>query len=326
MTYLSAQPRLTHSWDEVCYPVESVWLADLLPTYDIVATDRQQLIVGHVNGGRKTIFGIQSAEYSVIPNHVIREVVDASIPDYTLLIQHTPTGEFSINIVLPDVFHLGKEALQRNLILTNSYNGKTPFSIQGQLLMTLLASDVVLRSSFYRGVCQNGLMGWADHFHDLSAYLNWLGKWSAEGSKNRILKSAAPSKKTPRTGPAIRSIHHSDLTIDVFRQHFSGLLADHLKPGPTLTTTVYTQMQQHEMQRRDEGVLRELPIPVQLAKQARERLKLEEDLLNSSPSYWLLYNAINYALFTSRSSLTLNDRYRLDEQVFHHLAARMYAG
>jgi hypothetical protein len=60
-------------------------------------------------------------------------------------------------------------------------------------------------------------------------------------------------------------------------------------------------------------------------KQARERLRLEERLLNSPPSCWLLYNAVNYALFTARSSLTLNDRYRLDERVFHHLAAQAYA-
>ena len=71
--------------------------------------------------------------------------------------------------------------------------------------------------------------------------------------------------------------------------------------------------------------MRTLPVPVQLVKQARERLRLEERMLNTPTSYWLLYNAVNYALFTGRSSLTLNDRYRLDERVFHHLALQAYA-
>ncbi len=48
-------------------------------------------------------------------------------------------------------------------------------------------------------------------------------------------------------------------------------------------------------------------------------------MLNTPASYWLLYNAVNYALFTGRSSLTLNDRYRLDERVFHHLATHAFA-
>ncbi|GAB3277695.1 hypothetical protein GCM10027347_51650 [Larkinella harenae] len=325
MTYISAQPRLTDSWDDICYPVESVWLADLLPTYDIVATDRQQLIVGEVIGGRKTIFGIQSAEYSVIPNTVIREVVDEVIPQYTLLIQYTPTGEFSVNIVLPDEFRIGKESLHRSLILTNSYNGKTPFTLQGQSFITLLNPDTALRSSMYRSVCQNGLLGWADHFDELSAYQTWLQQWSASSQKARVPKSRSGEGRTNRVNPAIRTIHHSELTIDVFRQHLRDLLVDHLKPEPTLTATIYSQLQQTTLRQRDEGLLRELTIPVQLAKLARERLRTEEQLLQVEPSYWLLYNAVNYALFTSRSSLTLNDRYRLDERVFHQLATRVLA-
>ena len=325
MTYISAQPRLTDSWDDICFPVQSVWLADLLPTYDIVATDRQQLIVGNIAGGRNTIFGIQSADYSVIPNTVIREVVDELIPQYKLLIQYTPTGEFSINIVLPEVFQIGKESLQRSLILTNSYNGKTPFTLQGQSFITLLHPDSVLRSSMYRGVCQNGLLGWADHFEDASAYQTWLEQWAAASQKTRLSKSRPAGDRKGRPSPGIRTIHHSELTIDVFRQHLRGLLIDHLKPELTLTSEIYTQLQQSEMRPRDEGLLRELPVPAQLAKQARERLRTEERLLNVNPSYWLLYNAVNFALFTSRSSLTLNDRYRLDEQVFHQLVARSFA-
>lgn len=325
MTYISAKPQLTDSWDDICFPVQPVWLTDLLPDYDIVATDRQQLVVGRVKGGRNTIFGIQSADYAIIPNAVIREVVDALIPHYTLLIKYTPTGEFNINIVLPDVFMLGGEPLQRCLILTNSYNGKTPFSIQGQSLMTLLDPMVALRSSMFRQLCQNGLLGWADHFDHLESYKAWLAQWSGESAKGRSSKYRSVENRTDRPGPAIRKIHHSQLTIDVFRQHLHNLLVDHLKPELTLTTTVYSQLQQTPMQDRPNELVRELPIPVQLAKQAYDRLRTEEQLLKTGPSYWLLYNAVNHALFTSRSSLTLNDRYRLDERVFHHLAARSCA-
>jgi hypothetical protein len=325
MTYISAQPQLTNSWDDICYPVQPVWLTDLLPDYDIVATDRQQLVVGQVKGGRNTIFGIQSADYSIIPNAVIREVVDALIPQYTLLIKYTPTGEFNINIVLPEVFMLGGEPLQRCLILTNSYNGKTPFSIQGQSLMALLDPMVALRSSMFRKLCQNGLLGWADHFDQVSSYQTWLGQWSGESAKGRSSKNRPVENRSDRPGPTIRKIHHSQLTIDVFRQHLHNLLVDHLKPELTLTTTVYSQLQQTEIPGRPNEIVRELPIPVQLAKQAYERLRTEEQLLHQGPSLWLLYNAVNYALFTSRSSLTLNDRYRLDERVFHQLASRAYA-
>lgn len=325
MTYISAQPRLTESWDDICYPVQSVWLADLLPDYDIVATDRQQLIVGQVNGGRNTIFGVQSADYAIIPNTVIRQVVDELIPRYTLLAQYTPTGEFSINVVLPDEFRVGPEALHRSLILTNSYNGKTPFSIQGQSLITLLNPDPLLRSSMFRSICQNGLLGWADHFEDVSTYQAWLKDWDASSQKTRIPKSRPAPGKTSRPSPGIRTIHHSELTIDVFRQHLRDLLSDHLKPEPTLTPAIYGQLQQAKLSRRDQDLLRQLPVPAQLAKHARERLRTEEQLLEVDPTYWLLYNAVNYALFTSRSSLTLNDRYRLDERVFHQLAARALA-
>ncbi|WP_353718998.1 hypothetical protein [Dyadobacter sp. 676] len=75
------------------------------------------------------------------------------------------------------------------------------------------------------------------------------------------------------------------------------------------------------MTRKDENLLRHLPIPVQLARQALERLRIEQRLLGAAPSYWLMYNAVNYALFNARSSLTLNDRYKLDEKVFHQFAA-----
>jgi hypothetical protein len=325
MTYVSAQPMATESWDDICYPVEPVWLSELLPDYDIMATDRQQLIVGQMPGGRKTLFGIQSAEYTIIPNESIRQVIDELIPEYRMLAKYTTTGEFSISIVLPATLSVGQERLERSLILTNSYNGRTPFSIQGQTLTSLLSTTAAPGSSFFRPLCQNGLLGWADSFSDSRAYRNWLADWSKGKEKIPGTKGAPTGKAAVRSSTEIRKIHHRALTIERFQEHLRTLLLEHLSAPPTLTASVYSHFQETPLPVAREGVLQKLPIPVQLAKQAMERMRLEERMLNSSGSYWLLYNAVNYALFSARSSLTLNDRYRLDERVFHQLAADTYA-
>lgn len=325
MTYISAQPYFTSTWDDICYPVEPVWLADILPDYDIMATDRQQIIVGKPDGGRKTIFGIQSADYAIIPNAVIREVVDELFPSYTLQIKYTTTGEFSITIIFPEELSVGGELLHRSLILTNSYNGKTPFSIQGQTLTSMLDETSQPGSSFYRALCQNGLMGWADPFAELSVYRHWLKELSKGKDKKQPVKSSAKTQKSVQPASSVRKIHHSRLTPELFRQQLHELLSGHLRAKPTLTANVYESFYQKAVTKADDGLLRALPIPVQLAKQAQDRLRLEERLLGSEPSYWLMYNAVNYALFNARSSLTLNDRYRLDERVFHQLAARSLA-
>jgi hypothetical protein len=324
MTYISAQPLLTESWDEICYPVKPIWLTDLLPDYDIVATDRQQLVAGEWLDGRKTLFGVQSADYTIIPNSAIREVVDELLVDYRLLIKYTTTGEFTIMIILPATQSIGQERLQQSLILTNSYNGRTPFSIQGQTLTSLLEATPQLGSSLYRSVCQNGLLGWADAFSTISDYQQWLGEWAKGRAKGKGALQAAQSLPT-RSGGDIRKVHHRSLTIERFQGYLRELLQAHLSSPIRLTPTVYHQLQQVALTGKQETLLRGLPIPAQLAKQARDRLRLEERLLDTSASYWLLYNAVNYALFTSRSSLTLNDRYRLDERVFHQLASQVYA-
>ncbi len=325
MTYISAQPEMTTSWEDICFPIEPLLLSDLLPDYDIIATDRQKLIVGQLAGGRKTLFGIQSADYTIIPNSAIREVVDELIPDYQLLIKHTNTGEFSISIILPTSLSVGSEQLQRSLTITNSYNGKTPFSIQGQSLTALLDPSTHLGSSVYRNVCQNGLLGWADSFTDLATYKTWLEHWAKGSQKTPSEKIPLAQSRPQRSAPDIRKLHQSTLTIPLFQQQLHELLLDHLTTGTTLTATVYDHFQRTDMAGVHENILQKLPVPVQLIKQARERLRLEERMLQSSASCWLLYNAVNYALFTARSSLTLNDRYRLDERVFHHLAAQAYA-
>ncbi len=325
MTYISTEPRITGYWKDVCYPIESMWLTDLLPGYDIMATDRQQLVVGHIPNGRKTLFGIQSADYTVVPNAAIQEVIDELVPEYQLVAKHTVTGEFSICIVLPETVQIGGEAVHRCLTLTNSYNGKTPFSIQGQSLSALLDPATRLGSSLYRNLCQNGLMGWADPFADLEEYQSWLGRWAGGHKKKQPPKSAIAPERTRQTRSEIRNIHHSALTIEVFQEHLRDLIAEHLTTRHTLTTKVYEHFQEIAPTESDTVLLKELAIPTQLAKMARERLRLEERMLEAKLSYWLLYNAVNYALFTARSSLTFNDRYRLDERVFHQLALRSFS-
>ena len=318
----------TKEWTDICFPVQPVWLADLLPDYDIMATDRQQLVVGQSPGGRKTVYGIQSADYTIIPNETIREVVEELITDYDLQINHTTTGEFGICIILPQEATIGPEKLQRSLILTNSYHGKTPFSIQGQTFTSLLDDTPRnLNSSLHRGICQNALLGWADPFTDIQAYQRWLTTLPASGTKRSATGKSKTSKGSGRseTAQAVRKIHHSRITLDVFREHLRQFLLEHLTIRHTLTHRVYEHWQQTGLSAPELELLRSLPIPVQLAKQARERLWLEERQLQTRASYWLLYNAVNYALFTARSSLTLNDRYRLDERVFHQLAATVYA-
>ncbi|CAG5074707.1 hypothetical protein DYBT9623_05395 [Dyadobacter sp. CECT 9623] len=325
MTYISAQPLFSDQWDDICYPVNPVWLSDLLPEYDIMATDRQQLVVGEPVGGRKTIFGIQSADYTIVPNILIREVVDKLFGNrYSVEIKHTKTGEFSINIILPGELSIGKEKLQRSLILTNSYNGKTPFSVQGQTFTAMFNQDLTPASSLYRDICKNGLMGWADSFGELPAYQDWLLKPHTKDKKKPAnAKNAQP--KDAQKNQEVRKMHHAKQTPELFQKQLYDLLSKQIRPETTLTATIYEHFQQKTVGRTDENLFKKLPIPVQLAKQAHERLRLEERMLGTDTSYWLIYNAVNYALFNARSSLTLNDRYKLDEKVFHQLATSYFA-
>jgi len=326
MTYISARPMQTREWEDICFPVQPLWLADLLPDYDIIATDRQKLVIGQLPGGRKTVYGIQSGDYTIIPNQAIREVVDELIGDYSLQIKHTTTGEFFICVILPQETWVGPEKLHRSLILTNSYNGKTPFSIQGQTLSSLLddASRPV-QGSLHRAICQNGLIGWADPFPDVPTYRHWLGEALPEKASVRPARKVKGETLTTAAQTAVRKIHHSRITVAVFQDYLRTLLSEQLTTVPRLTNTVYEHFHETGLPGPEQELLRALPIPVQLAKQAQERLWLEESQLRSPASYWLLYNAVNHALFTARSSLTLNDRYRLDERVFHQLAANAYS-
>lgn len=317
MTYLSAVPEIATSWDDICYPVDSIMLSELLPEYDIVASDRQQLIVGEPVGQRKIVFGIQSAGYTIIPNELIRKVVDKLFGGYDLQIKHTITGEFSISIILPGEQAIGRESLRRSIVVTNGYNGKTPFSVQGR---TFGSESGQPAGSMYRSVCQNALVGWADSFADLDHYQHWLGNQSSMAAGSRAGKSR-PAPNGDQPSPLRKQKgYQSREELELLLTALLGELANEVRAQPALTATVYEHLQRKLVLREDERVLRGLPIPVQLARQAYDRLRYEQRLLDEKASYWLMYNAVNYALFTARSSLTLNDRYKLDERVFHQLA------
>jgi len=324
MTYLSAVPQIATSWDEICYPVESIMLSELLPDYEIVATDRQQLIVGEPTGQRKIVFGIQSAGYTIIPNELIQKVVDKLFTGYDLQIRHTVTGEFSIGIVLPREQAVGQEHLRRSIVVTNGYNGKTPFSVQGRTFGSQFGPPA---GSMYRSLCQNALVGWADGFADLDQYQSWLGGQSRMEAGGRQSKSRSVSHGDQPTAIRKQKGYQSREELEMLLTAMLGELATETKNEPAVTAIVYERLQRTLAPREDDKVLRSLPIPVQLARQAQDRLRLEQRLLGEKASYWLIYNAVNYALFTARSSLTLNDRYKLDERVFHQLAGlALYGG
>jgi len=179
-------------------------------------------------------------------------------------------------------------------------------------------------SSTYRDLCKNGLMGWADSFLELSVYQNWLKQTPSGKEKKKTGNKTADAKRQKADGD-FRKIHHSRLSPELFQEQLHQMLISQVPNQPTLTETVYEHLQQRTLKKVDENILKTLPIPVQLAKQAHERLRFEQRLLGTTPSYWLIYNAVNHALFNARSSLTLNDRYKLDERVFHQIAASSFA-
>ncbi|PRY27792.1 hypothetical protein CLV58_13110 [Spirosoma oryzae] len=61
-----------------------------------------------------------------------------------------------------------------------------------------------------------------------------------------------------------------------------------------------------------------------LIEQAIQRMQQEQRMLASQPTAWLGYNAFNYALTRSKSSLSISERYQLDETMFHQFAALAY--
>ena len=319
MTFVSTSLERASKWDQICFPVRTLPLTDLLPEgYELLATDRQMAVVGESDPGRFQVFALQGKDYSLIPNQLIRKVVDSCIEDYTLDIYYSDRGEFSITIILPEQVSVGEERLFKSLIINNSYSGKTPFTLQGATLQGQPESKA--RISFYRSVCSNGLTGWADDFTSLDEYLGWL----RAGRPKRVRETAVAGPllaSKDRDVLLAKKIPHKRLDMEWFGQYVSGIIGRFLVQESSVTAQVYSRLAKATPASQAPGLIAELGIPKQLARQALERLRKEDKLLRTESNLWLVYNAINYSLLNSRSSLTITDRYEWDEKALHHLAA-----
>ena len=165
----------TSSWDTICFPVQSVPVDSVLDeTYRMIPNDRQRLIVGTMPDDKRHIFAVQSPRYSLVPNAIIRDAVtEVAGGEQPVHIRYSRNGEFIINVLLPEQTTIGpNDIIQRQLTFTNSYTGKSQFTIQGTEMKRVRAQKV--RVAYYRQICSNGMMGWADEFVSLDEYLNWL--------------------------------------------------------------------------------------------------------------------------------------------------------
>ena len=328
------------TWDALCFPVEAVPLESLLPTgYRIVPTDRKQAIVGELPDGTKNIFAMQSGEYSLIKNEVLREAAELYLPEHSIDASFTPQGEFSINLILPDEINISsgsknakvKDRLFKSMIINNSYSGKTPFSLQGTALKehTETITTAKMRVSYFRQVCTNGLMGWADDYMSLDQYMTWLLNGKPKKYKDTLrIKDAElvnqVERKEHRELEVLveKKFHHKGLNLEVFKKQLAVIFTAFQNQAHSLSPTigVYKQLAKQPTPENLASVIAESGVPKMLARNAMDRLADEVKLLETPANLWLAYNAVNYALFNSRSSLSINDRFRLDEAAFHQLA------
>jgi hypothetical protein len=319
-------------WDALCFDVKAERLSDLLPEqYELLPNDRKFAIVGEMQEGRKSIFALQSEDYSLIPNKLIRDVATRCFPTHEVNARYTDRGEFSISLILPDEINIAtknehRDRLYKTMIINNSYTGKTPFTLQGTALREY--SEAKMRVSYFRQICSNGLMGWADEYLSLDEYLQWLANGKPKKYKDALhMKDAELTHRKLEQESEIlvqKKFAHKGLDLDWFEQHLFDVFQAFSKQRSSLTVDVYRQLARVPMPAEDQQraeLIAQVGLPKMLARTALERLRKEERELEIPATLWLGYNAVNYALFNNRSSLTINDRYRLDETAFHHLAA-----
>lgn len=185
-----------------------------------------------------------------------------------------------------------------------------------------------MRVSYYRKVCQNGLMGWADDYMTLDDYMSWLANGKPKKYKDaRRVTAPALVEVNHQVGDLESEILvqkkylHRGLNIDAFEKDLQKVFEAFNSQANSLTPDVYRQLARVPTPPDRKKLIGEVGLPKMLARTALERLEKEERALETPANLWLVYNAVNYALFNSRSSLTINDRYRTDETAFHHLAA-----
>jgi hypothetical protein len=242
--------------------------------------------------------------------------------EYSLDVRYTTQGEFSITIILPDKVSIGSEQLYKSIIINNSYNGKTPFTIQGTAIR--MGKERSVRVSYYRRICSNGLMGWVDDFMSMENYLNWLLAGQPKKYRDSLKQqvSIGENKYEEKDELFQKRFSHKGLKTEWFREYLTKELQNFLHQPSSLTAQVYKRLANNPVYEDIGPMITDTGLPKMLARQALERLRKEERLLRVKPNLWLVYNAINYALFNSRSSLTINDRYRLDESALHHLSTQ----
>ncbi|WP_181308338.1 hypothetical protein [Rufibacter sp. XAAS-G3-1] len=324
MATQSAHLERSTSWEQLCFPVREEKLQALLPgSYQLLPSDRQRAIVGAMPDGTQHVFALQSDEYTLIPNELLREVVNSVAPEYVLDARFTPLGDFGINIVLPDSLNVGPERIYKNLIITNSYTGKSPFTIQGSSIES--TNEEKVKVSYYRQICANGLMGWADEFMGYEAYFEWL----ANGQPKKY-RDALQEKVEHVTIERIRkeekllaeTFHHKGLNLAFFKEHLAKILENFTAQRHSVTGTVYQRLVEVALPTEADvqKVILQAGLPKKLASLAVERLRFEEKELQADANLWLLYNAANYALFNGKSALTINERFKADQRAFHNIA------
>lgn len=314
----------TDQWDSICFPVHTKPLKELLPaSYSIEASDRQKAIVAE----RKDEFGdpsnrivaIQSNGYSLVPNQLIRDVVESNITDYSLQILSTKYYEYAIQVVLPEVILVGQEKIHKCIMFRNSYNGKTKFSIQGRAAHK--KKETAVKVSFYRQICKNGMFGWADQFMSMEDYLVWLT--SSEVLRAKTKTEFVEMDLTKAEEMVIHSIFsHKGINLELLKAYLDKAIHEVISYNMNLTVGIYERMKDKKA---DAEVIHEIgrkvKVPVELIKSAVQRMELEQGMLDSTPNAWLAYNGLNYALLHEESSLSLSERYAIDEATFHQFAA-----
>ena len=316
----------TESWDTICFPVNSEPVRSVLDSpYRMIPTDRQNFIVGTMPDEERQIFAVQSSGYSLVPNSVIRDAVtEVAGVEQPVHIRYSRNGEYNINVILPDETTVGpNDVIQRQLTFTNSYTGKSQFTIQGTEMKRVRQQKV--RVAYYRQICANGMMGWADEFVSLDEYLNWLATGTTpEKAKVKGLEWVYESPETERAYQHIFT--HRGINLKQFQAFLVNFLRDFMlyaKECPSPTHDVFNLMQDTAVNNREEAakLVRKVGISQKLVDAALERMATEECLLGTRSNAWLLYNGVNHALFNGNTGLTLPARYALDEKAFHAIAS-----
>lgn len=316
----------TTNWDTICFPVKSVPVGQVLrDPYQMVPSDRQRMIVGERPDGGRSIYAVQSAGYSLVPNAVLRDAVTEVMgPNQPVHIRYNHLGEYAINIILPDETSIApNDSIQRQLTFTNSYTGKSQFTMQGTEMKQIRQQKV--RIAFYRQICTNGMMGWADEFYSLDEYLNWL--ITGKQSEHVNVKGLEWVTEQEVVKDVRHIFTHRGIDIPKFQAFLTSFIRDFTQYAAhceSPTVDVFRLMQDVAIPNREEAaeLVRKVGIPKKLVTAALERMEYEERLLETAPNAWLLYNGVNHALFNENSGLTMPARYHHDERAFHAIAQR----